>query len=211
MDFRIELIDNKHCFSGFLKLVRYRLRHSLFAGGSSPPLVRERVEGLRAAVVLLYDPVRDRLVLVEQFRIGALEDGRGAWLLEPVGGVVADGQDPAQVVRREAMEEAGCEVLALEPVGTYYAAPGISDERITLYCGCVEAPVAGAIHGLADEGEDTRVVLLDAAQAARELFSGKINTATAIISIQWLVANRERLRVAWGGGLSCAGQVPKGG
>jgi ADP-ribose pyrophosphatase len=208
MDFRIEVIDNKRCFSGFLKLVRYRLRHSLFAGGWSPPLARERVEGLRAAVVLLYDPERDRLVLVEQFRIGALEEGRGAWLLEPVGGVVADGQDPAQVVMREAMEEAGCEVLALESVGTYYAAPGISDERIALYCGRVDAAAAGGIHGLADEGEDTRVLVLDAAQAAIELFSGKIKAASAIIAIQWLVANRERLRVAWCGGSSNAGPGP---
>jgi len=197
MNHRIRLIGREGCFDGFLKVVRYRLRHSLFAGGWTAPLIRERVEGLRSAAVLLYDPVRERLVLVEQFRIGALESERGAWVLEPVGGVVAAGQDPADTVRREAREEAGCEVLALELIGTYFAAPGVSDERITLFCGRVDSAAVGGIHGLPHEGEDTRVAVLDLEQAAEELFSGNINTATAIISVQWLVANRERLRSDW--------------
>jgi ADP-ribose pyrophosphatase len=198
MDYRIDIIDRETCFRGFLSLVRYRLRHRLFSGGWSRPLTRERLEGLRAAAVVLYDPLLDRVVLVEQFRIGGLESGTGAWMLEPVGGVVGPGEDPAEVVRREVREEAGCEVLALEPIGALHVAPGVSDEQLTLFCGRVDAVRARGIHGLGDEGEETRVVAIDVAQVAKELFSGRINNSAAIICIQWLIANRARLSSAWG-------------
>jgi ADP-ribose pyrophosphatase len=126
-----------------------------------------------------------------------MEQGRGAWVLEPVGGVVERGSDPAAAVKREAMEEAGCDILALELVGTFYVSPGISDDQVTLYCGRVNAPSAGRIHGVWEEGEETKVVILDAEQAFRETFTGRINTMTAIIGIQWLAVNRRRLRLAW--------------
>ncbi len=197
MDYRIEILAREVCFEGFLKLVRYRLRHGLFRGGWSAPVVRERLEGLRAVAVLLYDPNRDQVVLVEQFRIGALEGGRGAWTLEPVGGVVEPGRDSARVVAQEAMEEAGCEIRALESIGTFLVSPGISDDRVGLFCGCVDAGSAGGVYGLQREGEDTRVVIVDLEQAIQELFAGRINTTTAIITIQWLVLNRDRLRSAW--------------
>jgi ADP-ribose pyrophosphatase len=179
-----------------LRLVRYRLRHALFGGGMSLPLVRERLEGLRAVAALLYDPITDRVVMVEQFRTGLLEQGRGAWTLEPVGGVVAPGDEPEEAARREAIEEAGVKLSGLELIGSFYVIPGYSDDQVTFYCGFVQAESAGGIHGLAEEGEDVRVVVLDAEQAISELFSGRINTTTAIIGIQWLAKHRARLCAA---------------
>lgn len=199
MEYCIEVLGQQVCYRGFLKLVRYRLRHSLFRGGWSRPIERERLEDLRAAVVLLYDPHLDRVVLVEQFRVGLLEQARNAWTLEPVGGVIMPGTDAATTVRREAREEAGCEVLALESIGTFYVSPGFSDDRIDLFCGCVGSERLGGIQGLPEEGEDIRVVKIDAEQAFAELFCGRINSTTAIIGIQWLAANRERLRAKWAG------------
>jgi ADP-ribose pyrophosphatase len=197
MKYAVQIIAREHCFDGFLKLVRYRLRHSLFAGGWSPIIERERIEYLNSAAALLYDAVRDQVVLVEQFRVGALEHGRGAWTLEPVGGVVKVGEDAGAVVRREALEEAGCEILDLASIGAYHVSPGTSADRIRLFCGRVDAARAGGIHGLRDEGEDTRVVVIDAEQAIGHLCSGKIDTSSAIIAIQWLAMNRGRLRVEW--------------
>lgn len=194
----IEVIQREPCFDGFLHLARYHLRHSLFAGGLGPRVVRERLELLQAAAALLYDPGLDRVVLVEQFRIGALERGNAAWTLEPVGGVVAPGEDPAAVIRRESWEEAGCEILDLEPIGRCQISPGTSAERVWLYCARVDASGAGGVHGLADEGEETRVTVLDAEQAIGRLFSGGIDNATAIIALQWLALNRLRLRARWG-------------
>jgi len=197
MRYALEVIARERCFSGFLELVRYRLRHSLFAGGWGPVIERERVECLNSAAAILYDAVRDQIVMVEQFRIGALEHGQGAWTLEPVGGVLKAGEDAREVVRREAMEEAGCKVLDLEPIGAYHVSPGTSADRVRLFCGCIDAAPAGGIHGLREESEDTRVIVMDTEQAIRGLYSGRIDTSVAIIAIQWLTMNRERLRGKW--------------
>jgi len=197
MRYALEVVAREHCFSGFLKLACYRLRHSLFAGGWGPIIERERMEFLNSVAAVLYDALRDQIVMVEQFRIGALEHGRGAWTLEPVGGVLSAGEDASEVVRREAMEEAGCKVLDLEPIGAYHVSPGTSADRVRLFCGRVDAAQAGGIHGLREEGEDTRVTVIDTEQAIRELYAGRIDTSVAIIAIQWLAMNRARLQVKW--------------
>jgi ADP-ribose pyrophosphatase len=197
MDRQLEILARDTVFDGFLRVDRYRLRHTLFAGGWSGELVRERVERLRAAAVLLYDPDTDQVVMIEQFRIGAHEAGAGAWLLETVGGYVPPDEPPEAVARREAVEEAGCTIGAIEPIGEFYLSPGTSVERISLYCGQVRAPAGGGVHGLDHEGEDIRVAVLPADAAIAELFSGRVNSTTAIITLQWLAMHRDRLRVLW--------------
>jgi ADP-ribose pyrophosphatase len=111
--------------------------------------------------------------------------------------MVPPGADPGAVVRKEAMEEAGCSVSFLETIGSYFVSPGFSDDRVTLYCGCVRADTAAGVHGRSEEGEDTRVVIIDAEQAAGELFTGRIDTTPAIIGVQWLTLHRERIRADW--------------
>jgi ADP-ribose pyrophosphatase len=194
---QLEILARDTAYDGFLRVDRYRLRHSLYAGGWSRELVRERVERLRAAAILLYDPDLDQVVMVEQFRIGAHEAGEGAWLLEIVGGYVPPEELPEAVARREAVEEAGCAVGEIEPIGEFYLSPGTSVERISLYCGRVRAPAGGAVHGLDHEGEDIRVEVLPADAAIAELFTGRVNSTTAIVALQWLSAHRARLRARW--------------
>jgi ADP-ribose pyrophosphatase len=193
----IEILARETVFDGFLRVDRYRLRHRLHAGGWSRELIRERVERLRAAAVLLYDPEVDRVVMIEQFRIGAHEAGEGAWLLEVVGGYVPPDESPEAVARREAVEEAGCEIGEIEAIGELYLSPGTSVERISLFCGRVRAPAGGAVHGLEDEGEDIRVEVLAADAAIAELFTGRANSTTAIVTLQWLAAHRAALRARW--------------
>jgi ADP-ribose pyrophosphatase len=197
MRYEIDLISRESLHAGFLKVARYRLRHSLFAGGLSRIIVRERLECLRAAAAILYDPHRDQVVMVEQFRIGALEEGRRAWTLEPVGGIIANGEDPAAVVRREALEEAGCEIGALDTIGTYHVSPGTAADKVSLFCGCVSAARANGIHGLHEEDEETRVVVIPFSRAVSELFNGRVDSSSAIVGIQWLAMNRKRLRRVW--------------
>jgi ADP-ribose pyrophosphatase len=197
MDYEIDVEDEETVYRGFFQLNRYRLRHSLFAGGWSKPIVRECVERLRAVAVLLYDPVLDSVVLIEQFRIGALRDEDSAWLLEVVGGLIEEGESPEAVARREAMEEAGCEVQALLPVCDFLVSPGTATERIQLYCARVDASVAGGIFGLEHEGEDIRAVVLRADDAIGELYGGRVNSTSAIIAVQWLAMHREMLVRQW--------------
>ncbi|RKZ75053.1 MAG: ADP-ribose diphosphatase, partial [Gammaproteobacteria bacterium] len=100
----IQIIDKTSCYEGFFKLIRYRLKHTLFAGGWSDELLREVLERGHAAAVLPYDPEREEIVMIEQFRPGAIGHTNGAWLWEIVAGILEPGEIPSQVVYREAVE-----------------------------------------------------------------------------------------------------------
>lgn len=182
---------------GFMKLRRYQLRHRKFDGGWSPSLSRELLVRRDAIGVLLYDPARDEVVLVEQFRAGAMLQREVPWLLEIVAGIIEDGEQPEQVARREAMEEAGCTITALLPVCRYFASPGGSNEYFHVFIGRVDASHAGGVHGLADEAEDIKVHVLPLSDALERVARDEINNALAIIALQWLALNRERLRRDW--------------
>jgi ADP-ribose pyrophosphatase len=199
-DPRVEIFEKTVGYQGFFRLERYRLRHRLFSGEWSRELVREVFERGHAAAVLPYDPVRDQVVLIEQFRIGALEAPGGPWLLEIVAGVIDAAETPEAVIRREAIEESGCTIQEIVPICEYLVSPGGTSERLTVFCGKVDASLADGTHGLADEGEDTRVVVLGFAEAVAHLQAGKINAAAPIIALQWLMLNREQLRRHWGAG-----------
>jgi ADP-ribose pyrophosphatase len=196
-DTDIDVLGRETLYEGFIKLTRYRLRHRLHEGGWSGELIRERVEGLRAASVLLFDPDLDVVVLVEQFRIGALDGEQGAWVLETVGGYVPPGERPEAVARREVREETGCEVRELERICEFYVSPGFSTERIDLFCGRIDAANAGGVHGLPEEGEDILVRVLPAADAIKAAGTPPFDSTSLIIALQWLAINGQRLRERW--------------
>ena len=200
----VEIIEREICYQGFYRLERLRLRHRLFAGGMSPPIVREVIEKGDVAAVLLYDPLRDEVVMIEQFRIGARDDARGPWLLEIVAGLIEAGETPAQVARREALEEAGCTVLDLLPISSFYTSPAKTSQRTHLFLGRVDSANAGGIHGLADEGEDIRVVRLPAAEALLLAQQGKTDSAWPLLALFWFAGQREAVRARW----SLAGEAP---
>ena len=189
-----QVLSRQTCYEGFFRLERLGLIHSLHGGGMSPVLSREIVERGDVAAVLLYDPRLDCVVMIEQFRVGAMADSRGPWLLEIVAGLIEPGETPEDVARREAIEEAGCAIQTLEPITRFYATPAKSSEHSYLYCGLVDAANAGGVHGLVHEGEDIRVVPLAADDALALVDNGTINSAWPIIALQWLARHRERLR-----------------
>lgn len=194
---KVEVLARETCYQGFFRLERVRLRHALFRGGMSAELVREVIEKADVAAVLLYDPARDEVVLIEQFRVGALADDNGPWLMEIVAGLIEPGEAPEAVARREALEEAGLEILALEPITRFYAHPAKSSELSHLFCGRVDARDAGGVHGLAHEGEDIRVRVLPSDEALALVASGRINSAWPLIALGWLAREREALRRRW--------------
>lgn len=197
MDKDHELLQTEQILDGFFKMNRYRLRHSSFHGGWCAPIVRERIERLAAVSILLYDPVQDMLVFVEQFRIGLMGHVDPPWSIETVSGFCdTEHETPEQVVRREVVEETGCTLLALTPIGEFFVSPGMSVERISLYCGRVDAGEADGIHGLEHEGEEMRVVTMPRAEAVAALFD-RLDSTSVIIALQWLEANRRQLLDQW--------------
>ncbi|MEM7225523.1 MAG: NUDIX domain-containing protein [Pseudomonadota bacterium] len=196
-DDRVEVLEHSRPYQGFFSMDLYRLRHRTFAGGWTETLSREVFERGHAAAVVLYDPARDQVVLIEQFRIGAYTAGLEPWLLEAVAGIIEPGEAAEAVVIRESMEEAGCEVTALEPIGRYLMSPGGCSETIALYCGRVEASGAGGLYGLTEEGEDIRAVALPWSEVETRLNAGEILSAHTVICLQWLTAHREELMERW--------------
>lgn len=196
-DERVEILEKTTPFQGYFRIDRYRLRHRRFEGGWTEPMTLELFERGHAVAVVLYDPERDAVVLIEQFRIGAYAAGRDAWLTEVVAGIIEEGEDPADVVRREALEEAGCEIQELVSIGTVLPTPGGSSETLAFYCGRVDSRDVGGVHGLAHEGEDIRVLVVPADEAlARVMADGCVN-GNAMISLQWLALNKVELRDRW--------------
>lgn len=191
---RFEVVDRRTCFQGYFRLDCVRVRFQLYRGGWSRVVDREVFERGHAACVLLYDQSLDRVVLVEQFRAAAIGAPRGPWLIETVAGIIEVGETPAEVIRREAMEEAGCEIGELERIGEILVSPGGTSERLVLYWGRVDATKVGGIHGVADEDEDIRVITMTSDEAFAAVAEGRICTTNAVIPLQWLALNRERIR-----------------
>ncbi len=199
---QVKIIDKTTNYDGYLRFSTVRVRHGLFVGGLSPIISRELLERGRAAVVLPYDPVADAVILIEQFRVGALmalsEGGGEAWMIEAIAGEVDGDEGSAEVARREAVEEAGVTLGRMELIGTVMASPGCSTECYTMYCGEVDSAGTGGIHGLAHEGEDIRAFVEPWAVAAKRLAdTDAIIAAPALLTLQWLALHRDRLREQW--------------
>ena len=186
-----EIVQRDTLYSGVFRLMRYHVRQRLFKGGWSEIYTREILERFSAAAVLPYDPVLDRVILIEQLRAGSLSNSKGPWLLEIPAGVLTGKETFISTAHQEAWEEAGCTLQALYPITEYYVSPGTSTEYLSVFCGKIDATGVGGIHGLAHEHEDIRVLDLAYHEALEKLQRGEIKTSPAIIALMWLQLNRE--------------------
>ncbi|MBD2795832.1 ADP-ribose diphosphatase [Xenorhabdus sp. 18] len=193
----VEILSRKTLYRGFFKMTEYQFRHRLFRGGWSETIKREVFERGHAGVLLPYDPVRDEVVLIEQIRIPAIETSQTPWLLEVVAGMIEEGENAEQVVRREAVEEAGIEVKRCQPALSYLSSPGGTTERMHIFVGEVDATIASGVHGLEGEHEDIRVLVVSREQAYQWVEAGMIDNAASVIAIQWLALHHEKLKQAW--------------
>lgn len=194
----VELLERRTAYRGFARLDVLALRHRRFAGGMGPVIKREVLIRPAGVGVIIYDPVRDLVLLVEQFRIGALTAGLDSpWQLEIVAGLVDAGESPEDVARREAVEEAGVVLGRTEFLFDFLMSPGSSNERFHLYVAEADLSAAGGVHGLPGEGEDIRVVVCTATRVLEALATGRITNAPALLALYWFRQNRDRLRSDW--------------
>lgn len=195
----VDVVELNAVYEGFFRIDRYRVRHKVFETDRwSAELDREVFERGHAVSVLPYDPVRDEVVLIEQFRVGGYAaPGVSHWQIECVAGIIDPGDGAEETAIRETHEETGLEVTNLVEAHHYLCSPGGSSETVRMYCGQVDALNAGGIHGLENEGEYIRVFKVTADEAFSVLDEGKINNGMTIIALQWLRANRAELRAKW--------------
>lgn len=192
---KVEILDSTLKHRGFFSVGCYRLRYRRYDGRWSPEHTREVFERGNAVAVLPYDPVNERVVLIEQFRAGAYIAGvENPWLTEVVAGILDPGAAAEHVVRKEAREEAGLSIGRLHPCARYLTSPGGSSEFLDLFIGQTDASHAGGIHGLDIELEDIKVLVYDTDEALALLGTPAASNATLIIALQYLALHKERIR-----------------
>ncbi len=189
-----KILDREVAYKGFFRLEKYQIRHTLFQGGWGEEITRELFMRGNCVAVLLYDPIRDEVVLIEQFRAGAVLNPDRAWLIEIVAGAIEEGETAEEVAYRESVEEAGCKIKELTLINEFYTTPGGSSERISLFLGIVDTSNIGGVHGLDDEHEDILVSVAKFDEAFKMVQDGRIESGIPIIAIQWLYINRDKLR-----------------
>ncbi len=185
-------------YTAYFALEQHRLRHRKFDGTMSEPVERTVLTSGDAVTVVPYDPVTDRVMLIEQFRAPMFARGDDCpWGIEAIAGRIDQETDAELCARREAEEEGGVTLAQIEIVARYYSTPGIAAEHITSYIGYAPLDGEGGVYGVAHENEDIRAFTCSLEQALAAVSSGEINNAPAILTLMWLRQNRVRLQREW--------------
>ena len=194
---KAELVRHEVAFQGYFKVVRYFFRHTLHNGGISGEISREVFERGQAGGVLMYDPQRDEVVLIRQFRAGAYAAGHHPWTWEIVAGIIEDNETAEIMIRREAVEEAGLAVGDLIPIQNVMLTPGACSEACQIVLGRIDSSKAGGVFGLAEEHEDILVKVMSFADAYGLVERNEIDNAVGVIAVQWLALHRDEVRKRW--------------
>lgn len=191
----IQVLGKKSLYKGFFSMDAYTFKHKLFAGGWSEPITREVFERGDAVVVLPYDPIADKVILIEQVRLPALAKSKSPWLLELVAGMIDSDCEPEAVAHKELFEEAGLTASNMVLVNRFLSSPGGTSERFFFYWAQVDSTLATGLHGLDDEHEDIKLHVVSRQQAYDQVVSGDIDNASTVIGLQWLQLNYDKLDV----------------
>ena len=189
----VTIESREFLFRGFIQVEKVSFRHRLFNQPDySPVIQRELIHRPEAAGVLLYNDQQQRFALIEQFRVGALNDSESAWQLEVIAGVLDGDEAPEDCIRRESLEESGCEVQQLQHLFSFYPSAGACSEFFHLYAAEVELPKMGGIFGMPDEGENIQLHLFDYSEVGTLLRNGRLRNAPVIMALQWLVQHLQQ-------------------
>lgn len=184
-DFKIH--QREYVFKGFTQVEKITLSHRLFhQEGYTDVMQRELIHRGEAAGVLIYNDQQQKFALIEQFRIGAVNDADSPWQLEIIAGMLDGDESPESCIRRESLEESGCEIRTLEHLFSFYPSAGACAEIFHLYVAQAELPEHGGVFGMPDEGENIQLHILDYAVVPTLLSNGRLKNAPVIMALQWL-------------------------
>ena len=183
----VKIQSREYLFRGFIQVEKVSLQHRLFNQTEYTPILqRELIHRPEAAGVLIYDDAQQKFALIEQFRVGAMDDSDSAWQLEIIAGVLDGDESPESCIRRESLEESGCEINQLQHLFSFYPSAGACSELFHLYSAQAELPQEGGIFGMPDEGENIQLHLIDYDDIKNLLTNGRLKNAPVIMALQWL-------------------------
>ncbi|MBS0518989.1 MAG: NUDIX domain-containing protein [Proteobacteria bacterium] len=193
----VEVVRKELAFQGHFRVTRYFFRHGLHQGGQSDIISREVFERGQAGAVLPYDPGRDEVVLIRQFRAGAYVAGHHPFTWETVAGIIEDGETAEAMVRREAVEESGLTITDIWPIQNIMLTPGACSEACRIFLGRANTENAGGIFGLEAEGENIFVKVLPFSEAFAMVERNEVDNAVTVVALQWLALRRDEVRRRW--------------
>lgn len=183
----VKIQSREYLFHGFIKVEKISLQHRLFNQTEYTPILqRELIHRPEAAGVLIYNDAQQKFALIEQFRVGAMDDSDSAWQLEIIAGVLDGDESPESCIRRESLEESGCEIDELEHLFSFYPSAGACSELFHLYSAQAHLPEQGGVFGMPDEGENIQLHLIDYSEVTHLLTNSRLRNAPVIMALQWL-------------------------
>jgi len=183
----VEITSREYVFRGFIQVEKVSLRHRLFNQSEYTPVIqRELIHRPEAAGVLLYNDQKQQFALIEQFRVGALDDPHSPWQLEIIAGVLDGDETPESCIRRESLEESGCAVQDLQHLFSFYPSAGACSELFHLYVSETDLPAEGGVFGVDNESENIQLHLFNYSEIQTLLDSGRLRNAPVIMALQWL-------------------------
>jgi len=181
----LRLLERKLVYSGWGRFLLLDVEL-----GDGRVAARQIEDHGEAAAVLPYDAERRVALVCRQPRIGPLYSGFDAQLVEAAAGMIDPGEMAAATAVREALEELGVRLGAVEPVAAAWSMPAVSSERIHLFLApYAEADRVAAGGGVADEGEEIEVIERPLADLLAEADAGTL-TDLKTLALVWALARR---------------------
>ncbi len=192
----IDIHASTRPYARFFTIEEQDLSFRRYSGAMSEVVNRAAFVGGDAVIVLPYDPVRDRVMLVEQFRMGPhMRGDPHPWTLEPIAGRIDAGELPEDCAHREAMEEAGLTLDRLLALPHHYPSPGSSTEFFYTFVALCNLPdTAAGIGGAEEEAEDIRSHVIPFARLMDLVANGEAACGPLVLCALWLSLNRDALR-----------------
>lgn len=143
---------------------------------------REVFDHGNAVTALLYNKAKGTVLLTRQFRIATYLNGNSnGMLLEACAGLLEEGETPEETMIREIREETGYEVEKVEKIFEAYSSPGAYKELVHYFVVPVtDKQKTSAGGGLAEEGEDVKLVELPFPKALQMVMDGEIKDGKTI-------------------------------
>jgi len=184
-----KIISKKNIYKGFFEMNKLEFTHKKHDGTWSDSVQREVFGGAQVSTLLPYDPKKQEIILIQQFRAGIISKHKDSYLYEIVAGIIDKNEDPEKTAVRECFEETGCKVNKILPILNYFPSPGASESHYHLYLGEVDSFEGTRIKGLKNENEDILVSSFKVEKVRSMLKNNLIKNGLTLIALQWFFLN----------------------